>query len=146
MAARGSIRGVLASLVLGAAAVAACGGNSNYVAAGVGLGATVLATGLHRVATGSCWANCSKGYYCDHESGTCLRGECDPSCREGDYCVKEANGDFRCVAPAGTYALGRRPPAPPENEASYDAGALVPLADAGATSESENESTDAGTP
>lgn len=145
MAARGSVRGVLVSVVLGVVVVAACGGNSTYGAAAVGLGATVLASGINRVATGACWANCTKGYYCDHESGVCQRGECDPSCREGDYCVKEANGYFRCVAPAGTYPLGKAPP-PSASSANDDAGAPAPLApfvDAGATPASDSDDTTA---
>jgi hypothetical protein len=145
MAARGSVRGVLASLVLGLVALVACGGGSStYAAAGIGLGATVLATGIHRAVTGSCWANCAKGFYCDHESGMCQRGECDPSCREGDYCVKEASGDFRCVAPAGTYAFDKSKRAPSESDAGSEARAPASplLIDAGVSAESD--ASDAG--
>jgi hypothetical protein len=145
MAVRGSVRGVLASLVLGFSALVACGGGSStYAAAGIGLGATVLATGIHRAVTGSCWANCAKGFYCDHESGMCQRGECDPSCREGDYCVKEASGDFRCVAPAGTYAFDKSKRAPSESDAGSDAGSPASplLMDAGVSAESD--ASDAG--
>jgi hypothetical protein len=129
--------------------VAACGGGgATYGAAAAGLGATVLASGIHRAVTGSCWANCAKGFYCDHESGLCQRGECDPSCGEGDYCVKESNGFFRCVAPAGTYAFGKAKPSPAESASSADAGSPAPLvpyvSDGGASPDIEGD--DAGLP
>lgn len=146
VAASGRVRGAVTSLFVGFCVVAACGGQPNsYGAAGIGLGATVLATGIHRAVTGSCWANCAKGFYCDHASGLCQRGECEQSCREHEYCVKEADGRFRCVAPAGTYAFGNSNPATSENQpAEADSSApLAPFVDGAAP---ESESGDAGTP
>jgi hypothetical protein len=103
--------------------LASCGhsNTNNYGAAGVWLGAAVLATGIYRAVTGNCWANCAKGWYCDRPSGICKRGECDPGCREGDSCVMEANGDLRCVATADTLVFG---------DAVPDAGAGPTAADA----------------
>lgn len=140
MAVRVWVSGALASLSLALLAITACGGSSaTYAAAGVGLGATVLASGIHRAVTGACWANCAKGFYCDHASGLCQRGECDPSCREGEYCVKEANGLFRCAIPAGTYAFNQSKPPTSRGDANADAGSPVPLAvDAGASAESDS--------
>lgn len=147
MAAGEWVRGALARLAFGLLAITACGGGNatNYAAAGIGLGATVVASGINRALTGSCWAVCAKGFYCDHESGLCQRGECDPSCRDGEYCVKEDTGDFRCAIPAGTYAFSQSKPPPPPSESDADAGATAPLApyvDGGAFT--EDESVDAG--
>lgn len=130
MAAGRWVRGALASLALGVLAITACGGGnaSNYAVAGVGLGATVVASGINRALTGACWAVCAKGFYCDHRSGLCQRGECDPNCRDGEYCVKEDTGDFRCAVPAGTYAFGRSDPAISASESNTDAGSTAPYA------------------
>lgn len=131
-------------LALGLVAVVACGGaGATYGTAAVGLGATVLASGINRAVTGACWANCAKGFYCDHVSGLCQRGECDPSCREGDYCVKESSGYFRCVAPAGTYAFGKAKPSPSESAAS-DAGTPPPPFVSDASVALESAASDAG--
>jgi hypothetical protein len=80
---------------------------NNYGAAGAGLGGTVLGTGIYRAATGGCWANCTHGWYCERDSGLCVRGECDPTCRGDESCVQEAQGKFRCVAAINTVPLTR---------------------------------------
>jgi len=73
----------------------ACGA-SNEVKAVTGAAVMIAATGVNRKLTGECWAACTPGYVCDHESGMCVVGECRPSCPETQACVRMDAG-LMCV-------------------------------------------------
>jgi len=73
----------------------ACGA-SNEVKAVTGAAVLIAATGVNRELTGECWAACTPGYVCDHESGMCVEGECRPACPETQACVRMDAG-LTCV-------------------------------------------------
>lgn len=62
----------------------------------------VVATGVNRAITNECWAACTPGYVCDHESGLCVRGECSPRCPDTQVCAQVAE-QFSCVDKGITY-------------------------------------------
>ncbi len=64
----------------------------------------LAATGINRAITKECWAACSPGYVCDHESGLCVPGECSPSCADTQVCtlVKQ---HLTCLDQAGTLTV-----------------------------------------
>ena len=127
----------LRAVALGAL-VAACatGSNAGYAAAGAVFAGAVVGAGINRAATGDCWANCSRGYACDRERGTCVRAECVPECAQGEHCVIEQDGRFRCMDATGMGRIGAtsKPSVSsassvPGNASALDAGA-APLSSA----------------
>ena len=73
----------------------ACGA-SNEVKAVTATAVTVAAVAANRAITGECWAACTSGYVCDHESGLCVEGECSPACPETQTCVR-VDGVLECA-------------------------------------------------
>lgn len=70
------------------------------VAAPVFAGTAVAATGARRAASGGCWANCSKGWHCDEESGMCKRDDEQPRrAVESSRQAKESETEGECRAP-----------------------------------------------
>jgi hypothetical protein len=102
---------------------------NNYGAAAVGAAVTVATVGLMRAATGECWARCSQGMVCDHESGLCVEGECYPACGWGQHCVRLSTG-LDCVPDpnAGLTSVASQPapPAAPSAAAPEDPPAPAP--------------------
>jgi hypothetical protein len=65
--------------------------------------AAVAAAAINRAATDDCWASCSHGYVCDHDSGRCvpddeLQNASGPAAtdRYDDGCIEEADGTVVC--------------------------------------------------
>jgi hypothetical protein len=54
-------------------------GAAKPVAAAVFAGTAAAATGVKRKVVGGCWANCSKGWHCDEQSGLCVEDEERPA-------------------------------------------------------------------
>lgn len=73
----------------------ACGGSTETQAVAA-TAVMVAATGVNRALTRECWAACTPGYVCDHESGLCVRGECSPECPETQTCAL-VDGGLMCV-------------------------------------------------
>lgn len=48
----------------------------------------VAAVAVNRAVTNECWAACTPGYVCDHESGLCVQGECVPRCSDEQVCAR----------------------------------------------------------
>src|SRR5688572_29280963 len=80
----------------------ACGGSTEAQAVAA-TAVMVAATGANRALTGECWAACTPGYACDHESGLCVAGECSPACPDTQTCIQIDNG-FRCADKGTTWA------------------------------------------
>lgn len=80
----------------------ACGGSTEAQAAAA-TAVMVAATGVNRSLTGECWAACTPGYVCDHESGLCVRGECSPACPDTQTCVS-LDGVLMCADKGTTWA------------------------------------------
>jgi hypothetical protein len=80
----------------------ACGGSTEAQAV-VATAVMVTATGVNRALTGECWAACTPGYVCDHESGLCVPGECSPVCPETQTCVR-IDGALMCADKGTTWA------------------------------------------
>ncbi len=53
-------------------------GAPTYAGAALFAGTAVGATAVNRAITGDCWATCSKGWHCNHESGLCEREQSPP--------------------------------------------------------------------
>ena len=68
-----------------------------YAQAAAATSLQVVAVGIHRAVTNDCWARCSPGYLCNHETGLCERGECVPECEYGAHCARDVMGAYRCV-------------------------------------------------
>ena len=64
--------------------------------AAVATAVTVAATAVNRKITNECWAACTPGYVCEHESGLCVKGECQPHCRDEQLCSK-VSGQLMCI-------------------------------------------------
>lgn len=62
----------------------------------------VAATGVNRALTKECWAACTPGYVCNHESGLCEPGECKPTCQEAQVCAR-VDGQLSCVDKGWVY-------------------------------------------
>jgi hypothetical protein len=115
------MRGSLAASILVAFAlnVSCSDANQNtYAQAALATGILFGAVGIHRAITNDCWARCSPGYLCNHESGLCEPGECVPACEFGAHCARDVNGAYRCLRdsdPAVTAAAmpGITPATPP---------------------------------
>lgn len=90
-------RPLLGLLVLGATVLSCAGSDAERAALGTGI--MVGAVAVHRAATGDCWAHCSLGYLCNHESGLCEKGECRPACDAGYHCAVTSVGQS-CVPDA----------------------------------------------
>jgi hypothetical protein len=88
----------LVSLVL----LPTCGGSTEAQAVAA-TAVMVAATGANRALTGECWAACTPGYVCDHESGLCVPGECSPTCPETQTCVR-VDGVLMCADKGTTWA------------------------------------------
>lgn len=96
-----------------AASAGACGG-SNESKAVAATAVMVAATGVNRALTKECWAACTPGYVCNHESGLCEPGECQPSCQETQVCAR-VEGQFVCIDKGYVYnsnVKGRGPTLP----------------------------------
>jgi hypothetical protein len=91
-----------------------CGGanQEKYAQAAVGTGIAVAATGAYRAVTKECWAQCSRGYLCNHESGLCELGDCLPGCEVGTHCARDAGRVAYCARDAG-----QTPPHPAQKNA-----------------------------
>ncbi|HEY6725670.1 MAG TPA: hypothetical protein VI197_16665 [Polyangiaceae bacterium] len=63
----------------------------------------VAATAANRALTGECWAACTPGHVCDHESGLCVPGECSPACPDTQTCVR-IDGVLMCADKGTTWA------------------------------------------
>lgn len=88
----------LVSLVL----LPRCGGSTEAQAVAA-TAVMVAATGVNRALTGECWAACTPGHVCDHESGLCVAGECSPTCPETQTCVR-VDGALMCADKGTTWA------------------------------------------
>lgn len=105
-------RSPVAVLLLVAAACACSGTDANKVAgAAITAGAAVAVAGIHRAATGGCWADCRPGTRCDKESGTCVRLPCGGSCGPGERC-SPVEGEERCVPRLSDEPMAGEPRAP----------------------------------
>lgn len=65
----------LAFAALALASSVACGSSpsrNDYAGAAIALGFGVAGAGVHRAATGGCYAQCTHGLVCDRESGQCV--------------------------------------------------------------------------
>ena len=62
----------------------------------------VAAVGINRAITDECWAACTPGYVCDHESGLCVQGECLPRCSEDQVCAR-VDEQLTCVHKGQVY-------------------------------------------
>jgi hypothetical protein len=77
-------------LVIGWMLLSCAGSEAGHAALGTGV--MVGAVAVNRVVTGDCWAHCSLGYVCNHESGLCEQGECYPACASGYHCAATSMG------------------------------------------------------
>src|SRR5690606_2755125 len=75
---------------------------STETQAAAGAAAMVTATGLNRAMTGECWAACTPGYVCEHDTGLCVPGECSPSCKEEQLCV-QLEEQLTCIEKSVAY-------------------------------------------
>jgi hypothetical protein len=64
-------RVVPALALLAVAASCRVNGLSSYPAAAVFAATAVGATAINRAVTGDCWAVCSVGWHCNHDTGLC---------------------------------------------------------------------------
>lgn len=80
----------------------ACGGSTEAQAVAA-TAVMVAATGANRALTGECWAACTPGYVCNHESGLCVPGECSPACPDTQTCVR-IDGVLMCADKGTTWA------------------------------------------
>lgn len=80
------------ALVCAAWLVLAAGGcgASTETKAVVATAGLLTSVAVNRAITDECWAACSPGYVCDHESGLCVPGECAPRCADYQVCVRVA--------------------------------------------------------
>lgn len=130
-------RGERQRLALGAAVLAlltACGGSTEAQAVAA-TAVMVAATGVNRALTGECWAACTPGYVCDHESGLCVRGECSPACPDTQTCVR-IDGALMCADKGTTWTSnmqgssllpsGGAPAKPPRNGAPGSVSSAPP--------------------
>ena len=92
-------RGVWAAGVSAALASASCGAQNSekYAQAAIGTSAVLVATGVSRAVSKSCWANCSTGYACNESTGLCELGECLPGCEVGTHCVRDTRDITYCA-------------------------------------------------
>lgn len=62
--------------------VPACRVASGYAGAAIFAGTALGATAVNRSLTGECWAACSKGWHCNHDSGLCDQDLTEPGVHE----------------------------------------------------------------
>jgi hypothetical protein len=82
-----------------------CSGSPEQQAV-VATAAMVAAVAANRALTGECWAACTPGYVCDHESGLCVEGECTPRCDEEQVCARVAE-QLVCVDKGTAFKLNQ---------------------------------------
>ncbi len=95
------------------------------VAAPVFAGSAIAATGARRAVSGGCWANCSKGWHCDEESGVCKRDEerkvrePTPPTDSVEPASVEPASVHECRAPLRCDAMPAQAPIRPSKEADH---------------------------